>query len=138
MTTYFDTSAVIPLTNESHEAHGWCRARYEAAALENPPVVMSDMVYCEVSMGMDSRAATDEALAKLAIERVGYSDDVLFRAGRAFLRYKENGGKACNVLPDFLIGALAEWDASPIVTRDDKKIRSYFPSVARIHPSTHP
>lgn len=138
MTTFFDTSAVIPLTDDTHEAHLWCRGRYEAAAVDNPPIVMSDMVYCEVSMGMDSKEATDEALAKLFIERVGYSDEALFKAGRAFLRYKRNGGASGNVLPDFLIGALAEADGSPIVTRDDKKIRTYFPGVARIHPSTHP
>jgi len=134
MTTFFDTSVVIPLLDQDHEAHVICRNAYEAAALDNPPLAISDMVYCEVSMGYDFKSHADEALSALSFERVSYSDEVLFRAGQAFMHYKNNGGEAKTVLPDLFIGALAETDGSPLVTRDNAKIKSYFPAVQRINP----
>jgi len=134
MTTFFDSSVVIPLLDPDHSFHAACRNAYEEAALNNPPLAISDMVYCEVSMGYDVKSHADEALSAFSFERVSYADDVLFRAGQAFLSYKKNGGQTKTVLPDFFIGALAELDGSPLVTRDDAKIKSYFPSVARINP----
>jgi predicted nucleic acid-binding protein len=138
MTTYFDTSALIPLCDPDDEAHLWCVNRYSEAAAQNPPVVICDIVYCEFTIGMENKEAADKALKAFAIERVKYTDDVLFRAGRAFLSYKERMGKRDTVLPDFLVGAIAEIDHSPVVTRDDQKLKTYFPGVGRIHPSSHP
>ncbi len=131
MTTFIDTSVLIPLLSAQAEHHQWCRDRLDQA---DPPVVVSDIVYVELSVGMISKEETDAAISDLALERRGYSDEVLYRAGRAFLQYKENDGPRDSLLPDFLVGALAEIEGEPLLTRDPGKVRTYFPGVQLIHP----
>ena len=131
MTTFVDTSVLIPLLSIESEHHQWCRERMEEA---DRPVVVSDIVYAELSVGMKDKAETDAGIAAFALTRVGYSDDVLYRAGRAFLAYRDNKGPRESLLPDFLVGALAEVEGEPLITRDPSKIRTYFPDVRLIHP----
>jgi len=109
--------------------------RSKAAKAEGP-VVVSDIVYCKVSISLDSREATDEVISTLSLSRCGYDHDVLFRAGKAFLDYRKNNGTKEGVLPDFLIGALAEVEGRPVLTRDSGKIRTYFPAVELITPES--
>ena len=39
------------------------------------------------------------------------------------------------VLPDFFIGAHAAVDAMPLITRDPRRYRSYFPAIELIAPA---
>jgi predicted nucleic acid-binding protein len=59
----------------------------------------------------------------------------LFLAGKAFVRYRKVGGGKNNVLADFFIGAHAAVKKLPLLTRDAKRYRSYFPSVELIVPA---
>ena len=54
----------------------------------------------------------------------------LFLAGKAFVRYRKQGGAKTNVLSDFFIGAQAAVMGCAILTRDTRRYRSYFPTVA--------
>lgn len=83
---------------------------------------------------MESKAATDQALAQFAFVRLAYSDDVLFRAGRAFKQYKDNNGPKDSLLPDFFVGAHAEIAGEPLLTRDTGRMGTYFPTVQLISP----
>lgn len=130
MTTFVDTSVIIPLLDEEAEHHAWCRGQIESA---DRPIVVSDIVYAEVSVGLDRREDVDEALSRFQFLRVGYSDDALFRAGKAFLAHCRNGGRQ-RLLPDFLVGALADSEGEPLLTRDPGKVRTYFPDVQLIAP----
>jgi hypothetical protein len=58
----------------------------------------------------------------------------LFLAGKAFRRYRTAGGAHSGVLPDFFIGAHAAVLGLPLLTRDAKRYRSYFPSVVLMAP----
>ena len=58
----------------------------------------------------------------------------LFLAGKAFLRYRAAGGARTGVLPDFFIGAHAAVEAIPLLTRDARRYRTYFPSLLVIAP----
>ena len=55
-------------------------------------------------------------------------------AGKAFVRYRRQGGTKSNVLGDFFIGAHAAVSGLPVLTRDTKRYQSYFPSVKLISP----
>jgi len=59
----------------------------------------------------------------------------LFAAGQAFRKYRAAGGLRSNVLPDFFIGGHAQATRSPILTRDTRPYRAYFPDVALIAPA---
>lgn len=131
MTTFVDTSVLIPLFDQTSPHHAWCQ---EQIAVADPPVVISDIVYTEVSVGMATKADTDMAITQFALTRISYSDDVLFRAGRAFLDYKKNNGPKDSLLPDFFVGAHAEVSGEPLLTRDPGKVKTYFPAVQLITP----
>jgi predicted nucleic acid-binding protein len=131
MTTFIDTSVLIPLISEDSEHHQWCRDQIEAAS---PPLVVSDIVYAELSVGLETKEEVDAVIESFSFSRSSYTDEVLFRAGKAFLAYKNNDGPKDSLFPDFLIGALAEIEGEPLLTRDTGKVSTYFPTVALIHP----
>src|SRR5215475_11592412 len=106
MTTFLDTNILVYLLDEQSQFHEWAIAQLENR-LEIGPAVISDIVYCEFSVAMNTIEETDAAIAKLALERIRGSTDALFRAGKAFQAYKNNNGPKNQVLPDFIIGATA-------------------------------
>jgi hypothetical protein len=58
----------------------------------------------------------------------------LVLAGKAFRRYRGQGGTRTGVLADFFIGAHAVVQSCDLLTRDAGRYRSYFPSVRLIVP----
>jgi hypothetical protein len=67
---------------------------------------------------VDTNVLLDEAVPR----------ESLFLAGKAFLRYRQGGAKR-NVLPDFIIGAHSAVVSWPLLTRDARRYRTYFPTV---------
>ena len=58
----------------------------------------------------------------------------LFLAGKAFVRYRRQGGTKRNVLGDFFIGAHAAVAGNSVLTRDSRRYAPYFPGVMLIAP----
>ena len=58
----------------------------------------------------------------------------LFLAGKASARYRRQAGPKTNVLADFFIGARAAVIGCPVLTRDVRPYKAYFPSVRLISP----
>lgn len=58
----------------------------------------------------------------------------LFLAGKAFVRYRRQGGTKGNVLADFFIGAHAAVSRYPLLTRDTRRYTTYFSDVTLIAP----
>lgn len=134
MTTFVDTAIVIYLLDEAHALHQWSVEEFQRAK-EIGPVIIPDIVYSELSVGLPSKKATDDAIAELALERYPCSDDSLFLAGRAYKKYKEeHRGRKTGVLPDFLIGAQAAVEKSPLLTNNEGDFTGYFPEVTLICP----
>jgi predicted nucleic acid-binding protein len=57
-----------------------------------------------------------------------------FQAAKAFEKYRRAGGKKPRPLPDFFIGAHAYVSHLPLLTRDPRRVRTFFPSVHLITP----
>jgi len=133
MTTFLDTNVLIALLNNQEPHHLWSVEQLKACKLKGPALI-SDIVYCEFSIGMTTQAHVDAAVAQFALERISSDDAVLFRAGTAFKQYKAQKGQKTNVLPDFLIGAIAEVTGAPLVTANPKDFINYFPNVQIIAP----
>jgi len=62
----------------------------------------------------------------------------LFLAGKAFIQYRRNGGSKNTVLGDFFIGAHAAVSGLPVLTRDIRRYKNYFPSVKLVVPQETP
>ena len=58
----------------------------------------------------------------------------LFLAGKAFVQYRRSGGAKNNVLGDFFIGAHAAVSDLPLLTRDTRRYKNYFPTVKLVAP----
>lgn len=134
MTAFLDTNIVIALLDPDHHFHDWAVENVNAQKADGP-VIVSDIVYCEVSVAMDSKDEMDEAITSLGLERTDCSDEALFRAGKAFKRYRdENNGPKLGVLPDFIIGAIADAEGLPLLTTNAKDFTGYFPDVELVTP----
>ena len=85
---------------------------------------------------MIDRSAVDTAISQLALQRFGRTgDDALHRAGQAYKKYRSRGGAKANVLPDFLIGAVAETEGVPLLTANSSDYSGYFPNLQLIAPT---
>lgn len=79
---------------------------------------------------MESVNQTNETLADFYLERIAFTHEALFRAGKAFREYKEkNNGPNLNVLPDFIIGAQVEIEEAALLTNNKKDFLAYFPTI---------
>ena len=133
MTTFIDTNVLIALLDDREPHHAWSVRELQACKLRGPALV-SDIVYCEFSVAMPTRDDVEAAITRLALERMPSDDVVLFRAGKAFKQYRAQRGPKLNVLPDFLIGAIAEVSGAPLMTANAKDFTGYFPTVNLITP----
>ncbi len=97
-------------------------------------LIINPVIYSEVSIGYQS---IDEVEKNLSIVGVNYVDlprIACFEAGKAFYKYRKNGGQKTLPLPDFFIGAHAAVEKIPLLTRDVNSYRTYFPNVILIAP----
>jgi len=133
MTTFVDTNVLIYLLDEGAVHHAWANDQLSQRK-EEGPIIVSDVVYCEFCVGMHSREDADAAISQLALERMGMNDDALYRAAEAFQQYKDNGGQKKRVLPDFMIGAVAEIANAPLLTANTDDFDGYFPTLQLIAP----
>jgi predicted nucleic acid-binding protein len=95
---------------------------------------VNEVIYAELSIRMDSEKKLAEAIAGLKLELVRMPRQALFVAGKIFQRYRAAGGVRTGVLPDFFIGAHAQVAKWPVLTRDVRRFRTYFPDVELITP----
>ena len=133
MTTFLDTNILIYLLKSDAPLHAWAVEQLNVRRQVGPAII-ADVVYCEFGVGMPSQAAVDAAVAQLALERMASDDAVLFRAAAAFKRHCDEVGPRTRVLPDFLVGALAEAAGAPLMTNDARNFAPYFPRLELIRP----
>lgn len=98
------------------------------------PVVVNDIIYAEMSIRMETMADLELALRELDVRLERAPSRALFLAGKCYRRYRSSGGIRTGVLPDFFIGAHAQVLGWPILTRDVRRYRTYFPDVVLITP----
>ena len=95
---------------------------------------INPIVYSEVSIGFSRIEDLESALNRGGFEMLDISKEALFLAGKAFLRYRKNKGIKKSPLPDFYIGAQAAIMELDLITRDESRYRTYFPTVNLISP----
>ena len=95
------------------------------------------MVYTEISIGFKTIEEVDETLTEMGIKVLEMPREALFLAGKVFLQYRKNKGNKTSPLPDFFIGAHALTSNFQLLTRDNRKFTSYFPTLKLITPGTN-
>ena len=127
--TLVDTNVIIDILTDDPAWAGRSIGALAAAARRGP-LAINDTVYAELSAGFATQADLEEAIAEMRLVLEPMSRPALFLAGQAFRRYRTSGGSRLNVIADFFIGAQASAERWPLLTRDARLYRSYFPDVA--------
>ncbi len=128
-------------------------------ASEDGPMIISEMVYAELSSQFPNHDDLRSFLSETAIELRNADERVLWESGRAWKEYTNRRRKievcsACgkadfgscihcgipippraHLLSDFLIGAHAKTFADRLITRDRGFYRNYFKGLRVLDPS---
>jgi predicted nucleic acid-binding protein len=131
--TLVDSNVLLDVFSESEPWVTWSRRQLERAARRGP-VFINDVIYAEISLQFTAFESLDEVLKEIHVDVAPTPRPALFLAGKAFRRYRNAGGLRTGVLSDFFIGAHATIQNIPIVTRDVRRYRHYFPTVELIAP----
>ena len=128
-----DTNVLLDLVGDDIGWAEWSSNQLQAAALEGP-LLINSVVYAEVSVRYQNLGALESFVEGVGLEMAEIPRGALFLAGKAFSAYRQAGGVRTSVLPDFFIGAHAAVLEIPILTRDIRRYRTYFPKVGLISP----
>jgi predicted nucleic acid-binding protein len=131
--TLIDSNVLIDVVSNDPIWSSWSLDRIDEA-VDRGPIVINDVIYAEVSTRFALAAELDAVLATLGVVVAAIPRAALFAAGKAFVRYRQAGGERGGVLPDFFIGAHAVVEDLPLLTRDTRRFRSYFPTLRLISP----
>ncbi|MDQ5879743.1 MAG: hypothetical protein QG638_2480 [Pseudomonadota bacterium] len=128
-----DTNVLVDVLEDDPEWADWSIGQLRAQSKIHR-LAINPIIYAELSLTFSTVEALDQVIDDLGVVMVELPRPALFLAGKAFVRYRRQGGTKGNVLSDFFIGAHAAVSKYPIVTRDTRRFASYFPSVKLIAP----
>ena len=128
-----DTCVLVDvLQNDPHWAD-WSIAQLRAQATLHA-LAINPVVYAEISLSFSTLEALDEVVVTLGLEVCEIPRPALFLAAKAYAQYRRRGGSRQQVLPDFFIGAHAAVQGWPLLTRDARRFRTYFPTLDVVAP----
>lgn len=128
-----DTNVLVDVLEDSPEWADWSIGQLRAQSKIHR-LAINPIIYAELSLTFSTVEALDQILDNLNLAMIEMPRPALFLAGKAFVRYRRQGGTKSNVLGDFFIGAHAAVSGHPVLTRDIRRYAAYFPSVALIAP----
>lgn len=123
-----DTNVLLDVVTDDAEWADWSQLQLESASLRGS-LVINAVIYSELSMAYERIEDLDHVLDQIGLRELAIPRAALFLAGKAYLNYRRRGGSKAGVLPDFFIGAHAAVTGMPILTRDARRYRSYFPTI---------
>lgn len=131
--TLIDTNVLIDLATNDPVWADWSQQKLEMAS-DKGPLLINEIVYAELSVGFDHIEMLDAFLADIEVKLTYLPAPGLFLAGKAFRQYRSAGGPRSSILADFFIGAHATVSRTPLLTRDIRRYRTYFPDLKLIAP----
>lgn len=126
-----DTNVLLDVLTNDPKWFDWSAGMLDQCAFDNE-LCINPIVYAETSVGFARIEDLDATLAPLT--RLDLPWEAGFLAGKAFVRHRRAKGTQPSPLPDFFIGAHAAIESLPLLTRDARRYRTYFPSVKLICP----
>ena len=126
-----DTSVIADILTKDPEWLDWSSQQIEDWA-DAGPVCYNPIVVAELAVKFDTQKELEHRLS--AFTFLPLPLNAAFQAGKAFEKYRRAGGKKARPLPDFFIGAHAYMAHLPLLTRDPRRVRTFFPSVHLVTP----
>jgi predicted nucleic acid-binding protein len=130
----FDTNVLLDIATADPVCLAWSENQFRTAAAQGP-ILINPIIYAELAPAFASAAVLERWLDPAVFQRLPLPYAAGWLAAQAFLKYRRGGGAKTSPLPDFYIGAHAEIEKRPLITRDAARYRTYFPNVLLIAPT---
>lgn len=131
--TLVDTNILLDVLTNDRTWAEWSIVSLRVRLAEGP-LLINEIIYAELAGHVRAEAELDASVQDLNVGLERTPKSALFLAGTIFRRYRQAGGVRSGVLPDFFIGAHAQVDRLPLLTRNTRRYRTYFPEVELITP----
>ena len=128
-----DTNVLVDVLQDDPQWADWSIGQLRAQASVHP-LVINPVIYAEVSLSFSTLKALDDVLVTMGLGLREIPRPALFLAAKAYAQYRKRGGTKQQVLPDFFIGAHAAVENWPLLTRDARRFRTYFPGLEVLAP----
>jgi predicted nucleic acid-binding protein len=132
-----DTNVLIDVLEDDPDWADWSIAQLQSQSRVHR-LAINPIIYSELSLTFSTVEALDQVLDAMELLMLEIPKPALFLAGKAFIQYRRNGGSKNSVLGDFFIGAHAAVSGLPVLTRDIRRYKNYFPSVKLVVPQETP
>lgn len=128
-----DTNVLVDVLENDPDWADWSIAQLQAQSTVHR-LVINPIIYSELSLAFSTVEALDQVLDGMELRLLEIPKPALFLAGKVFVQYRRSGGVKNNVLGDFFIGAHAAVSGLPVLTRDTRRYKHYYPSVRLVAP----
>ena len=128
-----DTNVLLDVLQDDPLWAEWSITQLRAQAKIHE-LAINPVIYAEVSLSFASIEALNAVVDRMELTLSEIPRPALFLAGKAFGQYRKRGGSKAQVLPDFFIGAHAAVQGWPLLTRDARRFRTYFPGLEVLAP----
>jgi predicted nucleic acid-binding protein len=126
-----DTSVIADIFTKDPNWFEWSSSQIAHWA-DQGPVCYDTIIFGELAVKFDTYKELEQRLSAFTFLQIPLQ--AAFQAGKAFEKYRRKGGQKARPLPDFFIGAHAYVAHLPLLTRDPRRVRTFFPSVRLITP----
>jgi predicted nucleic acid-binding protein len=130
-----DTNVMIDVLADDPEWADWSEEQL-LRAIETDELAINPIIYAELAAAYRTEAALEKALQHWPLARLSLPYAAGYLSGQAFRNYRKKGGRKRSPLPDFYIGAHAQIEQLPLLTRDVTRYQTYFPKAKLITPET--
>ncbi|MGH7247743.1 MAG: type II toxin-antitoxin system VapC family toxin [Pseudomonadota bacterium] len=131
--TLVDSNVLLDVLSGDPHWLAWSVAALDARAAAGR-LLINEVIYAELSVRINSETELNREVARFNVSFARSPQRALFLAGQSFRRYRTAGGARTDVLADLFIGAHAKVLGCPVLTRDLRRYRTYFPDVELITP----
>lgn len=129
-----DSSVLLDVLTVDPKWHAWSSRALSEIGDRNR-LVINPTIFAEVSVRFLRIEDVEAALPPAFFAREPLPFEAAFLAGKIFTTYRRRGGTRTSPLPDFFIGAHAAIAGYSLLTRDEGRVRGYFPRLDVISPT---
>jgi predicted nucleic acid-binding protein len=131
--TLIDSNVLLDVFTEDPTWSSWSGAAL-AASRNAGTLVINPIVYAEISVRFERIEELDAAIPASDFLREDLPYPAGFLAGKAYIKYRRQGGAKTSPIADFYIGAHAAVCGYRLLTRDTTRYRTYFPKLTVVGP----
>ncbi len=134
-TVLVDSSVLLDILTADPVWLAWSATELKKACLITP-VIVNQIVCAEIAPSFDfDWPEIDRWLFPASFQRQSLPFEASVIAAEAHRLYRKRGGTKSSPMPDFYIGAHAQVAGYRVLTRDEGRFRTYFPTVELISPA---